>query len=142
MENQAHSEALASGFDPLADVAVEQSEVPQRRACGTFHGAGQGRPGDRLRDDEREVPADGRILRQGGRARQRTRHRRVKLKLEGVDIDVEVERLLRESFRAAGDPEMNPFGIEANRRNLEVAIEFCYRQDLIPRRYAVEELFA
>ncbi len=54
----------------------------------------------------------------------------------------EVERLLRESFRAAGDPEMNPFGIEANRRNLEVAIEFCHRQDLIPRRYAVEELFA
>ena len=54
----------------------------------------------------------------------------------------EVTRMLRESCRAAGDPEMNPFGIEANRRNLEVAIDFCHRQDLIPQRYAVEDLFA
>ncbi len=54
----------------------------------------------------------------------------------------EVMRMLRESCRAAGDPEMSPFGIEANRRNLEVAIDFCHRQELIPRRYAVEELFA
>ena len=50
--------------------------------------------------------------------------------------------LLHESFAAAGDPEMNPIGLEANRRNLEVAIEFVHRQRLIPRRYAVEELFA
>jgi 4,5-dihydroxyphthalate decarboxylase len=51
-------------------------------------------------------------------------------------------RLLGESFAAAGNPEMNPIGLEANRRNLEVAIDTVYRQRLIPRRYAVDELFA
>ena len=49
--------------------------------------------------------------------------------------------LLLESRNAAGSPEMNPFGIEENRRNLEVAIDCMYRQDMIPRRYAVDELF-
>jgi len=51
-------------------------------------------------------------------------------------------RLLEESFAAAGNPELNPIGGEANRRNLEVAVEYVHRQGLIPRRYAVEELFA
>lgn len=53
----------------------------------------------------------------------------------------EVSRLLGESIRAAGSPEMNPYGLEANRRNLEVAIEYVCRQRLIPRRFTVEELF-
>jgi 4,5-dihydroxyphthalate decarboxylase len=53
----------------------------------------------------------------------------------------EVMRMLAESFAAAGNPEMNPIGLEANRRNLEVAIDYVHRQRLIPRRYAVEELF-
>lgn len=48
--------------------------------------------------------------------------------------------LLKESRRAAGDPEMNPFGLEENRRNLEVAIDCTFRQGMIPRRFAVEEL--
>jgi len=54
----------------------------------------------------------------------------------------ELMRMLGESFAAAGNPEMNPFGLEANRRNLEVAIDFVHRQRLIPRRYTVEELLA
>jgi 4,5-dihydroxyphthalate decarboxylase len=54
----------------------------------------------------------------------------------------EVSRLLEESIKAAGSPEMNPYGVEANRRNLEVAIDYVHRQRLIPQRYAVEELFA
>ena len=54
----------------------------------------------------------------------------------------EVARMLRDSIDAAGSPEMNPYGIEANRRNLEVAIDYVHRQRLIPRRFAVEELFA
>ncbi len=53
----------------------------------------------------------------------------------------EVYRLLLESRKAAGNPEMNPFGIEENRRNLEVAIDCVYRQRMIPRRFTVEELF-
>jgi 4,5-dihydroxyphthalate decarboxylase len=57
----------------------------------------------------------------------------------------EVYRLLLESRQAAGLPRMgeldlNPFGVEANRRNLEVAIDCVYRQRLIPRRYSVDEL--
>jgi 4,5-dihydroxyphthalate decarboxylase len=52
----------------------------------------------------------------------------------------EVYALLVESRRAAGNPEMNPFGIEENRRNLEVAIDCVYRQGLIARRFRVEEL--
>jgi 4,5-dihydroxyphthalate decarboxylase len=48
---------------------------------------------------------------------------------------------LAKSREAAGSPEMNPFGREENRRNLEVAIECVYRQRMIPRRFTVEELF-
>jgi len=53
----------------------------------------------------------------------------------------ELYGMLLESRKIAGSPEMNPFGIEENRRNLEVAIDCVYRQKMIPRRYAVEELF-
>jgi 4,5-dihydroxyphthalate decarboxylase len=35
---------------------------------------------------------------------------------------------------------MAPFGLEANRRNLEVAVDCVFRQGMIPRRFAVEEL--
>ena len=57
----------------------------------------------------------------------------------------EAYRLLQQSQLAAGLPvgaiDMNPFGVEANRRNLEVAIDYALQQRLIPRRLAVDELF-
>jgi 4,5-dihydroxyphthalate decarboxylase len=57
----------------------------------------------------------------------------------------EVYRLLVESKTAApavaGELDTTPFGLEANRRNLEVAIDYVYRQGLIPRRFTVDELF-
>jgi 4,5-dihydroxyphthalate decarboxylase len=58
----------------------------------------------------------------------------------------EVYRLLAESKQAAGPPaagavDTTPFGLEANRRNLEVAIDYAYHQRLIPRRFRVDELF-
>jgi 4,5-dihydroxyphthalate decarboxylase len=58
----------------------------------------------------------------------------------------EVYRLLREAKRrapapAAGELDMTPFGLEANRRNLEVAIDYVYQQRLIPKRFKVDELF-
>ena len=58
----------------------------------------------------------------------------------------EIYRLLVESKQAAGLPkagelDLNPFGVEANRRNLDVAIDCVHRQRLIPRRYSVDELF-
>lgn len=53
----------------------------------------------------------------------------------------EIYDLLVKSRAAARNPEMNPFGLEENRRNLEVAIDCVYRQNMIPRRFSVEELF-
>lgn len=62
----------------------------------------------------------------------------------------EFYRLLVESKRIAGLPDARstageldlcPMGLEANRKNLDFAIDFVHRQRLIPRRYAVDELF-
>jgi 4,5-dihydroxyphthalate decarboxylase len=53
------------------------------------------------------------------------------------DLYAEIEG----SRAAAGSPEMSPFGLDGNRRNLEVAIDCTYRQGMIPRRFTVEELF-
>lgn len=53
----------------------------------------------------------------------------------------EVYNMLLESKKAAGNPPLLPHGLEANRRNLEVAIDCAYKQNMIPRRYKVEELF-
>jgi len=53
----------------------------------------------------------------------------------------EIYGLLVKSKEAAGNPPMLPHGLEANRRNLEVAIDCAYKQKLIPRRFSVEELF-
>ena len=41
----------------------------------------------------------------------------------------------------AGSPDMVPFGVEANRKPLELIVDYAFQQALIPRRYAVEELF-
>jgi 4,5-dihydroxyphthalate decarboxylase len=43
---------------------------------------------------------------------------------------------------ASGTP-LDPirFGIEPNRRALEVIIDYCVRQSLIQRRFSVDELF-
>ena len=67
---------------------------------------------------------------------------------QGMDraVSAEVFRLLSESKRLAEKKagqilETSPFGIEANRKNLEVAIDYVYRQGLIPRRFTVDELF-
>jgi 4,5-dihydroxyphthalate decarboxylase len=76
------------------------------------------------------------------------KHRAIQLNhLVGVKSTVskaaadEVYGLLLESKQAAGNPPMLPHGLEANRRNLEVAIDCAYKQNMIPRRFTVEELF-
>ncbi len=58
----------------------------------------------------------------------------------------EIYRLLGESKKAAklpkpGEIDVHPFGVEANRRNLEVVIDTVYRQGMIPKRFSVDELF-
>jgi 4,5-dihydroxyphthalate decarboxylase len=58
------------------------------------------------------------------------------------DVVDEVYRLLQESKNiGARDAPTSPFGLEENRRNLEVAIDYIFRQGLIPKRFAVDELF-
>jgi len=62
------------------------------------------------------------------------------------DVVKEVFRTLRDSKRAAGLPEgglLDPyrFGMEKCRPILEIIIDYCFQQQLIPRRVAVDELF-
>ena len=64
------------------------------------------------------------------------------------DVVHEVYRLFREakeaSFAETGAPQLDPlrFGIEANRRSLEIVINFAVKQGLLPRRFTVDELFS
>jgi 4,5-dihydroxyphthalate decarboxylase len=60
------------------------------------------------------------------------------------DVVKEVYRLLHESRDAlppGHDRDAVPFGFEANRKGLEIIIDYALKQQLIPRRLAVEELF-
>jgi 4,5-dihydroxyphthalate decarboxylase len=62
------------------------------------------------------------------------------------DIVQEIYRVLQESRRTAAPPPGDPldpwrFGIEANRRSLEIIVDYSFRQKLIPRKFPVDELF-
>ena len=62
------------------------------------------------------------------------------------DVVKEIFRQLHASKRAANLPdggELDPyrFGVEACRPILEIIIDFCHQQALIPRRMSVDELF-
>lgn len=58
------------------------------------------------------------------------------------EVSSEVFRLLSESRKlATGNTDNSPFGIDENRKSLDVAIDYVYRQGLIPQRYTVDELF-
>ncbi len=63
------------------------------------------------------------------------------------DLVKEIYRMLRESRRVAPPPPdgsvLDPwrFGLEANRRSLEIIIDYSVRQKLIPRKFSVDELF-
>ncbi|MCL4801069.1 MAG: phosphate ABC transporter substrate-binding protein [Burkholderiales bacterium] len=58
----------------------------------------------------------------------------------------ELYRLLLEGKRAAAPApahgvDLLPFGVDALRPSLELIVEYAFRQRLIPRRFAVDELF-
>jgi 4,5-dihydroxyphthalate decarboxylase len=63
------------------------------------------------------------------------------------DLVTEVYRMLRESRRAVppspDNSALDPwrFGVEANRRSLEIIIDYSLHQKLIPRLFSVDELF-
>ena len=43
---------------------------------------------------------------------------------------------------APGEIDMLPYGVEKNRRGLELVIQYAHEQGVIPRRFTVDELFA
>jgi len=57
----------------------------------------------------------------------------------------EVWRMLKEAKRIGAEPPaeaaFHPFGLEANRHNMEIAIDYVYRTGMIPKRFSVDELF-
>jgi len=56
----------------------------------------------------------------------------------------EIFRLLKESKSrapASTGLDMTPIGLEKMRRDLDLAIDYVYKQNLIPKRYKVDELF-
>jgi 4,5-dihydroxyphthalate decarboxylase len=60
------------------------------------------------------------------------------------EVVKEVYRMLLASKNAAPvgtDPHATRFGVEANRRSLEIIIGYAVDQGLIPRRFTVDELF-
>lgn len=60
------------------------------------------------------------------------------------DVVREVYRMLKASkaMAAPATPDFVPFGIEANRRSLELITDYAAQQKLIPERYRVDDLFA
>jgi 4,5-dihydroxyphthalate decarboxylase len=62
------------------------------------------------------------------------------------DIVKEIYRVLKESRQRVTPPPGSPldpwrFGIEANRRSLEIIVDYSFRQKLIPRKYSIDEFF-
>lgn len=60
------------------------------------------------------------------------------------DVVVGIYDLLKrnkEQVGPAATPDFAPFGIEANRKPLELIVDYAFQQGLVPRRYAVEDLF-
>lgn len=61
------------------------------------------------------------------------------------DVVKELFRLLVESKRrspdSGGDIDYLPFGVEKNRKGLELIVGYAFEQGLIPRKFEVDELF-
>jgi 4,5-dihydroxyphthalate decarboxylase len=67
-----------------------------------------------------------------------------RLTKEHPDAVREIYRMIEESRRLAPEGSTAttpPLGLEANRKGLQMAIDWSYEQKIIPRRLAVEELF-
>lgn len=60
------------------------------------------------------------------------------------DVVADVYDLLKQNKMQAGPtatPDLVPFGIEANRKPLELIVDYAFQQALISRRFEVDELF-
>lgn len=69
---------------------------------------------------------------------------RAELAQERPDIVREIYRMVAESRAAAPESvqaKLPPLGFEANRKTIDLAIEWSFEQKVIPRRFAAEDLF-
>lgn len=69
---------------------------------------------------------------------------RAELSKERPDVIAELYRMIKEGRAAAGPAATKnfpPFGIEANRKTLQLAIDWSAEQKIIPRKLTVDELF-
>jgi 4,5-dihydroxyphthalate decarboxylase len=60
------------------------------------------------------------------------------------DVVREIYRMIKESRKLAPASALEtlpPLGLEANRKGLEMAIEWSFEQKIIPRKFSVDELF-
>ena len=61
------------------------------------------------------------------------------------DVVREIWRMLVETKKGLALPahgvDVHPFGLEANRKNLELIIQFAFEQQMLPRMMTVDELF-
>ncbi|WP_426440789.1 hypothetical protein [Bradyrhizobium genosp. P] len=67
-----------------------------------------------------------------------------RLAVSRPDVVRDLYDLLKRGKAGAGPPatpDLLPFGIDASRKSLDLIIDYCVQQALIPRRIAVDELF-
>lgn len=67
-----------------------------------------------------------------------------KVSRERPDVVAEVFRMLVESRKSAPPAALEiipPFGVEANRKAIQLGIDWALEQRIIPRRLEVDELF-
>lgn len=58
------------------------------------------------------------------------------------DVVREIYRMLVDArAQSSSDAVLPPFGLEANRKGIALAIDYAYEQKIIPRRFSVDELF-
>ena len=65
--------------------------------------------------------------------------------LDHPDVVREIWRMLCATKKAAPAPangvDTHPFGLAANRKNLELIIEYSWEQKMLPRKMSVDECF-
>ena len=65
--------------------------------------------------------------------------------LSRPDVVREIWRMLVATKKAMPPPadgiDTHPFGLEANRKNLELIIQYSWEQQMLPRKMSVDELF-
>jgi 4,5-dihydroxyphthalate decarboxylase len=135
---------------PVVKRAPAGKELAQMLLAGEIDAAvvGDKLPDPRLKHliPDHETSARAWAERHGGMPINHMAVVRESLSRERPDVVRAVFRALHASKRAAGLPDGGPldpyrFGVEACRPILEVIIDFCWRQHLMPRPLTVDELF-